>query len=138
MSVIPEIVLHNVIVQGLRDIRKDPRILDVVFKNLDQVTLQAVKDSVLNQSINFTVNYPRTGELKTPTIALMLKSERESEMFLNDLMGAPPNYGVPDQEHVIDTLGGHGGSTTDLQGLPKKVIEGISPATLPIVTGKHL
>lgn len=132
MSIIPEVILHNVIVRGLREIRRDPRILDVLFKNLDQQTLQAIKDSVLNQAINFTVNYPRISELKTPTIALLLKTEREAEVFLGDMMGASPNYGVPDQEHTIDTLGGHGGSVTDLQGLPTKVIGGIRPAQLEI------
>lgn len=125
MSVIPEIVLHNVIVRGLREIRKDPRILDVLFKNLDQSTLQSMKDVVLNQSINFTINYPRADSLKLPTISLLLKTERESQTFLGDIMGASPHYGMPDQEHTIDTLGGHAGSETDAQGLPRLIVGGI-------------
>lgn len=129
MSIIPEVIIHNVIVKGLREIRKDPRILDVLFSSLDQSTLQSLKDTILKKSINFTVNYPR-GELKLPTIALLMKTEKEAQTFLGDIMGAPPHYGMPDQEHTIDTLGGHGSSTTDMQGLPVKVVGGLVPQRL--------
>jgi len=129
MSVIPEIILHRVIVQGLREIRQDPRRLDTLFKNLDQRTLQAMKDTILKQSINFTINYPRS-DLKTPTIALLLKSEQEAQTFLGDLMGAGTNYGMPDQDLTIDTLGSHGASESGLSGLPFKVAGGLQFSAL--------
>ncbi len=129
MSVIPEIILHRVIVQGLRNIRQDPRVIDTLFKNLDQRTLQAMKDTILKQSINFTINYPR-GELKTPTIALLLKTEQEAQTFLGDLMGAGHNYGMPDQELVADTLGSHGASESGLSGLPVEIVGGLKISAL--------
>jgi len=126
MSVIPEVILHRVIVNGIRSIRKDPRILDVLFKNVDQDTLQKIRDFILKKSINFTINYPRT-DFKTPTIALLLKNEAEAQTFLGDVMGAAPHYDMPDQDVTIDTLGGStGASVSDLSGLPRKLIEGLT------------
>jgi hypothetical protein len=130
MSVIPEIILHRVLVQGLRGMRQDPRILDALFKNLDQVTLQAIKDTILKETINFTINYPRIEELKTPTIALLLKNEQEAQTFLGDIMGAAPHYQMPDQDLAIDTLGGHAASESDLSGLPRKWLGGIQVAEI--------
>lgn len=122
MSVIPEVILHRVLVNGLRKIRKDNRILDTLFRNLDQASLNSMKEVVNKQSISFTINYPRQGQLNTPAIALLLKSEQEAQTFLGDVMGASPHYEMPDTDLSYDTLGGHGASVSDLSGLPKKLI----------------
>lgn len=124
MSTIPEIILHRTLVTGLREVRKDPRLLDALFKNLDQPTLQAMKDFITKESIHFTLNYPRADALHTPAIAILLKNEQEAQTFLGDYLGSSSTgvHDVPDQELAIDTLGGHGASTSDLSGLPPKVV----------------
>lgn len=120
MSILPEIILHRALIEGFREVRKDPRMLDTLFKNLDQRSLQSIKDTVVNKPINFTVNFPRE-DFTVNTIALVLKNERESQVFVGDLMGATPNYGLPDPDLAISTLGGHGASTTEMSGLPEKL-----------------
>ena len=122
MAVIPEIIFHKVMVNGFRAIRKDPRILDSLFKNMSQKQLDDMKDFVAKNSIDFTINYPRQDTLKVPAIAMILKSENESQTFLGDQMGTYPHYGMPDQDMAIDTLGGHAASVSPVSGLPRKIL----------------
>jgi len=121
MSVIPEILLQRVVVNGFRTLRKDPRVLDALFKNLTQEQLQNVKAFVLDTAIDFSVNYPRQ-DLKIPSLVLVLKNETESIPFIGDSMntlgvGTP----VPDVDLSHDTLGGHGASISGSSGLPMKL-----------------
>ncbi len=121
MSVIPEILLQRVVVNGFRSLRKDPRILDALFKNLPQEQLKEVKAFVLDTSIDFSVNYPRK-DLKVPSLVLVLKNETEAVPFLGDSMNTNgPSVPVPDVDLSYDTLGAHGASTSDLSGLPRKL-----------------
>lgn len=111
MSIVPEIILQRVFVAGLRKIRQDPRMLDVLFKNLGQKQLAEIKEFLTKTPINFSVNYPRT-DLKVPALVLLLKNELEAQTFLGDIMGTEPG-----EDSSFDTLGGGGVSTTS--GLPK-------------------
>lgn len=116
MSVIPEILLQRVIVEGYRALRKDPRLLDSIFRNLTQDQLAAVKEFILERSVHFSINYPRQ-DLKVPALVLVLKNESENVPFLGDSMATV--MGPTDLYN--DTLGGHGGSTSTLSGLPAKL-----------------
>ena len=50
---------------------------------------------------------------------MLMRSESESNDFLGDVMGTPPNYDMPDQDMEVDTLGGGtGASISDMNGLP--------------------
>jgi hypothetical protein len=115
VAIIPEVLLQRAIVEGFRNIRKDSRVLDTIFKNLHQDQLEAVKEFILKTSIDFSVNYPRK-DLRVPSFVLLLKNEAEAQTFLGDVMG-----GDTDQELTIDTLGGHGGSVSSSKGIPRKV-----------------
>lgn len=117
MAVIPEILLQRVIINGYRKLRNDPRLLDSLFKNLPQDQQEAVKDFVLNVPVNFSVNFPR-GDLKVPSLILVLKNESENIPFIGDSM-----QGNDPQEHLIDTLGSHGASTSDTSGLTSLLLE---------------
>lgn len=125
---VPEIVLQRAIVTGFQAIRKDPRILNMIFKNLPIAQQESIKSFILEKSIDFSLNYPRT-EIKVPAIVMLLKNETESQGFLGDIMGAPPNYDMPDQDIHLDTLGGNGASISDMGGLPAKVIGPLQVAT---------
>lgn len=123
MSVVPEVILHRVLIEGIRAIRKDNRILDTLFRNLDQTTLSAIKKFINENSIHLSLNYPRDTELHVPALVLLLKSEQEAQTFLGDIAGASPHYDMPDQSLSIDTLGGGtGASTSNLSGLPRKLL----------------
>jgi hypothetical protein len=119
LSVIAEVVLHKVIVEGIRTLRKDNRLLESVFVDLDQDTLQSIKKLVNEQSIHLTFNYPRADALHTPAIAILLKNEQEAQTFLGDFMGGNDHYEIDDNEY--DTMGGHAASIGGLAGLPDKV-----------------
>ncbi len=115
---IPEILLQRVIVNGYRQLRKDPRLLDSIYRNLTQKQLAAVKAFILDVSPYFSINYPRA-DLKVPALVLILKNESENVPFIGDSMAT---VDVVPAELTHDTLGGHGGSVTGLKGLPKKLL----------------
>lgn len=115
MAVLPEVILQRAIIQGLRQVREDPRILDAIFRNLHQDQLVEVKNYILNNTINFSINFPRQ-EVRLPSIVMVLKNESEAETFLGDVMGLGP-----DQDISYDTLSGHGASVSGSSGLPSKI-----------------
>lgn len=122
MAVLPEIIIQRAIINGMQGIRSDPRIINLLFKNLPLVQQESIKEYILTKIIDFNINYPRT-EVKVPAIVLLLKTESESNQFLGDLMGITPNYGMPDQDMALDTLGGFTGATTSASaGLPALVL----------------
>jgi hypothetical protein len=120
VAVIPEVILQRAIIAGVRAMRQDSRILDAIFKHLNQDQLQAVKSFLLETSIDFSINYPRK-EPTLPSLILLLRNESEGETWLGDVMGDRSDLYVPDPELSYDTLGGHGASTSDSSGLPVKV-----------------
>lgn len=126
MAVVPEIILHRVMVNGFRAIRQDDRIINALFRNLDVNTVEAIKEFITKEKIHLTFNYPKIGSVNYPGISILLKNEQEAQTFLGDIMGAPPHYGMPDQELAIDTLNGHGASTSSLEGLPTKLLGNLS------------
>ncbi len=85
MSIMPEYVLQQVLVRGLRAIRKDERIIGALFRNLQQSELQALVRFFQDNSIDLSLNYPDQN-LKLPAIVILLKGEAESDAFLGDLM----------------------------------------------------
>lgn len=118
---IPEEALRRIIVDGFRQIRKDPRVVEVIFRHLPQDQVSAIKKFILESPIDFSINYPRA-DVKVPSLALVLKNESEAQTFLSNIMSVSPGFDTPDQELVYDTLGGHGASVSGLSGLPKKII----------------
>lgn len=119
MSVIPEAVLQKAITGGYRALRKDSRLIDTIFKSLNQDQVAQIKDFVLNTAVNFTINYPRK-DVVLPVIALVLKNESESQTFLGDMLGDASDPWTPDPALSVDTLGGHSASVTDQGGLFRK------------------
>lgn len=130
MSVLPEVILQKAIIAGFRAIRKDSRILDSIFRNLNQTQLQAVKDFLLKTPIDFSINFPRK-EPTLPAMVLLLKSEQEGSVFLNDMLGDSSNFLTPDPDLSYDTLGGNAASTSGSSGLPVKVAGPLKVASMP-------
>ena len=129
MSTLPEIILQRAIIEGIKGIRQEPRILNMIFKNLPVAQQEAIKSFITETVIDFSINYPRT-EIKAPAIVLMLKSETEAEEFLGDIMGAPPHFDMPDADMDMDTLGGNAASVSTAQGLPDLVVGQLHVASM--------
>jgi hypothetical protein len=129
MAVLPEIILQRAIINGFVAIRKDPRIINMLFKNLPLQQQEQIKLFMLEKTIDFSINYPRN-EIKVPAIVMLMKTESESQEFLFDMMGTPPNYDMPDQDMAADTLGGGAGATiSGMAGLPRLILGGLRVAT---------
>jgi len=87
MSIVPEFILHTTISRGIKTLRRDSRLLDQLFRNLDQQSSQEMRKFIKTSSIDLNINYPRSS-LKVPAVVILLKSESESQAFLGDSMGS--------------------------------------------------
>jgi hypothetical protein len=128
---IPEIILQKALQKGFNEIRQDSRILNVLFKNYPVEHQEDIKKFLLENPIDLSLNYPKK-ELVLPAIVILLKTETESQTFLRDVMGAPPNYEMPeaDVEDEAFGVGWHAGaSTSGVEGLPKLLIQGLNVAS---------
>jgi len=132
MSLIPEYIIQQVLVDGINRIRQDRRILDAIFRNLRQVDLQSIWDYVRDNTIDIAINYPDEG-LKLPSVVILLRTENESEEFLGDLMqpaeslaslgipfpqgadkGSTTSVGVPAARVLMSEVRATGGTTNTL------------------------
>lgn len=129
MSVIPEVILQRAIMNGLDAIRKSPKIIHMLLKNLPLEEQLAWKTYIEETKFDFAINYPRT-DIKVPGFVLLMRSENESQEFLNDIQGAPPYYGMPDQDMNLDTLGGDAASISAPSGLPELLIGALEVAEM--------
>jgi hypothetical protein len=122
MSVMPEAVLQHALADGFRKVRQDPRILDTLFKQLNQEQLAEVK-AFLDKKIDFSVNFPRKTTLKVPALVLLLRSETEAEAFMGNVMGQSGGFEVPDTDLSYDLAGAgqQGASVSGSEGLPRLV-----------------
>jgi len=106
----------------------------MLFKNLPIDQQENIKSYILDKTIDFSLNYPRS-EIKVPAIILLMKNESEAQTFLGDIAGAPPNYNMPDEDMAMETLGGFtAASTSSMSGLPAKLLGGLRVATQVVVT----
>jgi len=86
MSIIPEYIIQQALVRGMRSFREDGRLLDILFHNLTQTEQEAIRDFFREKTIDLCLNYP-SQDLKLPAIVLLLKSEVEApNQFLGNLV----------------------------------------------------
>jgi hypothetical protein len=55
MAVIAETILQRAILNGFRAIRRDPRVINLLFKNLPSTQQEDVKNFILNNEIDFSI-----------------------------------------------------------------------------------
>jgi hypothetical protein len=84
MSILPEMIIQQTLIRGIRAFREDTRLIDMLFRNVDQDTLQLIRSFLRDNSIEICLNYPDQ-DLKVPSIVILLKNEAESQPFLGDL-----------------------------------------------------
>lgn len=113
MSIIPEYILQSTIVRGITAFRNDPKLIDQLFRNLDQGNLLNVKRSIQKDPIDVCFGAQREA-LKLPSIVILLKSENEKSAFLGDELGLE----TPETFEFPETFAG---STTSLSGYPALV-----------------
>ena len=85
MSLIPEIVIQRVLVDGIREVRNLSWKSDQLFKSVPQSFAQEFYQLMLNTPIDITLSYPRE-DSQFPCIAILLRTEEEADVFLGDIL----------------------------------------------------
>tara|TARA_R110002110_G_scaffold120885_11_gene296287 strand:+ start:827 stop:2221 length:1395 start_codon:yes stop_codon:yes gene_type:complete len=98
--IIPEIVVQRVLVNGIRRIRNIPWKSDQLFKSVPQSFAQQFYELIQSTPIDITINYPRE-DSQFPCIAILLRAEEESDIFLGDLLSA----GYDDTDRLFGSEG---------------------------------
>lgn len=88
MALVPEHILQGVIVRGINAMRKDARLVDQLFRNVDAEGQRQMRE-LFKTGVPFDLclNYPRE-VLKLPGIVILLRSQDEGQAWLGDSMGA--------------------------------------------------
>lgn len=89
----------------MRTIRQDTRLLDQLFRNLDQQSAAEMRKFILEHQIYLDINYPREA-LRLPAIIILLKSENEAQAYLGDSMGMDSVPEVLSYDDEFEVLGG--------------------------------
>ncbi len=92
MSIIPDLVLQQMIVQGIRAFREDEKLLRMLFRNFTQEEVGFIQTYFRENSFDISMNYPDQ-EIKLPAIVILMKSESEKEAFLRDFQQGPSDFG---------------------------------------------
>jgi len=98
--IIPEIIVQRVLVNGIRRIRNIPWKSDQLFKSVPQSFAQQFYELIQSTPIDITINYPRE-DSQFPCIAILLRAEEESDIFLGDLLSA----GYDDTDRLFGSEG---------------------------------
>lgn len=141
MALVPEHILQGVIVRGINAMRKDARLVDQLFRNVDAEGQRQMRD-LFRTGVPFDLclNYPRE-VLKLPGIIIVLRAQDEAQAWLGDSMGAElPEAFTYEGGIEGDILGGVTsatiiGSDTPLLFGPSYVLSG---TTSTVVMGRPL
>lgn len=123
-AVIPERILQNALVTGIRQLRENPELMAGLFGHLSDKEYEEIVTYIVEVHPTMYINYPRN-EPSLPGLILLLKNEKESQTFLGDQMGTSPHYGMPNQQFQYDGSN-TAASVTDLSGLTKKLFGNLS------------
>lgn len=140
MSIIPEYVLQQVLVSGIRKFREDGDLVAMLFRNLNQDDVNGLIQFLRNESIDIALNYPDT-QMKVPAIVISLKNESESQAFLGEVMQSATNVnhtGTPFRKEKLTapatTLGSGSLGVPGVEEIPCGSPYAVTEATATSVT----
>lgn len=118
MSIIPEIIIQKILVNGIRDLRNNPWKVKQLFKSTPQNFNDQFSELLNSTPIDVTINYPRE-DSQFPCIAILLRSEEEAHTFLGDilssgydepsgLLGSEDFFFTPNESSSEDALDNNG------------------------------
>lgn len=113
MALVPEHILQGVIVRGIEAMRRDSRLVDQLFRNVDAEGQRQMRDLFRSRvPFDLCLNYPRE-VLKLPGIIITLRQQDESQAWLSDSMGtALPDEFTYDGGIESEILGGVASAAT--------------------------
>lgn len=87
MALVPEHILQGVIIRGIAAMRRDARLVEQLFRNVDRDGQDQMKTLFKSQiPFDLCLNYPRE-VLKVPGIVIVLRAQDEAQAFLGNSMG---------------------------------------------------
>jgi hypothetical protein len=107
MALVPEHILQAVIVRGIEAMRRDSRLVEQLFRNVDRAGQEQMRELFKSRvPFDLCLNYPRE-VLKLPGIVILLRSQDEGQAFIGDSMGvATPDEFSYDGGLETDIIGG--------------------------------
>jgi len=87
MSLLPEIIIQKVLVEGIRELRSDQDKVRQLFRNSPQTLVDSFYGLLSDTTIDITLSYPRE-DSQFPCIAIILRGEQESDFLVGDILGA--------------------------------------------------
>ena len=85
MSLIPEIIIQRVLVNGIRQVRNVPWQSAQLLKTVPQSFAQEFHELLTKTPVDVTINYPRE-DSQFPCICILLRAEEESQIMIGDLL----------------------------------------------------
>lgn len=145
MSILPEFILQSTLVKGIRTLRENPNMIDMLFRNLHQEDVISLRNFVRDNTIDIALNWPNE-QVKVPSVIITLKSEGESDAVLGNLLQGPSNIretGMPFPLNEEGTTTGEGSVTTvgdPVLGIPVDPItaSGGSSTTITFATNDEI
>jgi len=87
MSIIPEVIIQRVLVDGIREVRNSSWKSDQLFKSVPQSFAQEFHELLTKTPIDVTINYPRE-DSQFPCVCILLRAEEESQILIGDLLSS--------------------------------------------------
>ena len=134
MSILPEIIIQKVLVEGIRQLRDDEDKVRQIFRNSPQHFVDSFFELISSTTIDITLSYPRE-DSQFPCIAIILRGEQESELFVGDILGAGYDnqsglntiegfFFTPDESSATPPTGRLDGETI---GEPARIFDAANP-----------
>jgi hypothetical protein len=125
MSILPEYILQQVLVRGIRAFREDDSLVRMLFRNLHQDDVDGFCEFLRDHTIDISLNFPAE-PITVPSVIVALKSESESQGFLGELLQPPQsvkNTGHPfPMEEIESPATVLGGGSVENVGLTSEFI----------------
>ena len=85
MAIIPEIIIQDVIVKGLTELKRDPWRIHQIFRTAPQNFVNSYVNLLCETPIDVVMNYPRE-DAKFPCISILLRGEQESHTLIGNFL----------------------------------------------------
>ena len=86
MSLLPEVILQEILRDGIEYTRKNPRIVDMLLRQVPGKIADEIKKTFNDQSLDIVLGYSRKNVV-FPCIAILLRGEEQGETLLDDFGG---------------------------------------------------
>mgnify|MGYP003117706870 CR=1 FL=1 len=116
MSLLPELIIQDILVKGIRKAREEPWRVEQLYRTAPQSFVETFYKVLKDTPIDITLNYPRE-DSQFPCISILLRGEEEIIKPLGNVLGVgstPTDLKITDEwfysagkTEAVETLGGN-------------------------------